>query len=308
MQRNENAAMLYETLCRIAKGKSDVAYDFYSRIAIHAGVDSTLPEIVEAVSSVTGESTYTVTEHYYKVRALFSTYKFNYTIISENDPSWPSGLDNRDFHFLYAAGDITLLGKKKLAVTGMRMPSDDGKKNAAVSCREAGQAGCAVVSTLDFGIDSFSLMYSLNEKIPCIALLASPLHQCVPETQKELMVSIANNGGLILTPFSPSQKAEKWFAIPRNRLLTSIASAISVSEEKDGGPSWRLASLVEEKAKPVFIFDNMLEKDEYTYAKRFSTEEGVHIWKRSGDIKRILSSSTSSRRKKNNSSEQLELF
>lgn len=300
--------MLYETLCRLAKGNTETAYDFYSRIAIHAGVDSTLPEIVGAVADVTGLNTFTISEAYYKVRNLFAAYKFNYFIISENDPAWPAGLRGSGFHFLYAAGDITLLGKKALAVTGMRMPSDEGKKAAAAACREASDAGYAVVSTLDYGIDSYSLMYSLNEKIPVIAMLASPLHQAVPESQKELMVSVANNGGLILTPFAPCQKAEKWFAVPRNRALTSLADSIAVAEEKDGGPSWRLASLVQEKGGRVFVFRSSLDKDEYTYARRFSVEENVHIWNRNGDIKRVLSQTGVKKRRKKEDNDQLELF
>ena len=307
MRKNENAAMLYETLLRLCKGKEELAYEYYSRIAIHASIDATLPEIVNAASEVTGESTFTISEHYYKVRNQFATYKFDYFILSENDASWPKGFKNSGFHFLYGAGDITLLEKKVLAITGMRLPSDEGKKAAATAAKEAFASLYAVASTLDYGIDSYSLMYALNERIPVIALLASPLHQCVPESQKELMVSIANNGGLLLTPFAPCQKAEKWFNVPRNRALVALSDALAVAEEKDGGPSWRLASLVKEKGDVVFVFKSSLENDSYTYAKRFSSEENVHIWSKSGDIKRVLSEKKIRRKKKNNE-EQLELF
>lgn len=306
MQRNLNEALLYETLCALYKGKEDISWENWSRIAIKADVTRSLPEIISPICEVTGMNSFTVSEEYYKIRNSFATFRTEYSIIREGEAEFPASVKN--FHFLYAAGDLSLLSRKHVAVNGLRTPSVNGKENAIRTLEEAKEGGAVPVSTLDTGLDAYALLYAYNERIPSIAVLSSSLRECVPETQKELMVNLANNGSLLLTSFPPSRRAERWFNIPRNRLLVSLSDYFAVCEEKDGGPAWKLAELASEAGKGVILFENQLEEAGYTYPALFSGEHKCHIWHRKGDIRRLFSTTTVHRRNKDASAEQLTLF
>lgn len=290
MQKNENQALLYETLAQLYKRDQKKAYAIYSAVALRCDITRTLPEIINTICDVTGESSFTISEIYYKVRSAFSSYSFTYHIISENDKEWPlkAQADDLDVHFLYAAGDLSLLSKPKVAVLGMRQPSDQGKENAVKAIDETFDAGGALVGTLDIGLDVWSLLCGYNKGMGVIATLASPLHQCVPESQKEFMVNIARRGGLLITSFPPSSTAQKWFSVPRNRLLVSLADLVAVAEEKDGGPLWTLLEQALKLNKKAFIFSSMIEDPAFTYASRYAEREGVQVYMRKGDIKRVF--------------------
>ncbi len=289
MLKNENQALLYETLAQLCRHDAKRAWTFFSAIALRADITRTLPEIITTVCEVTGETSFAISEVYYKVRSAFSAYRFEYSIISENDSEWPlkAQADDLNVHFLYATGDLSLLKKPKVSVLGMRQPSEAGKENAVKAIDETVEAGGVLVGTLDIGLDVWSMLCGYNKGMGEIAVLASPLHQCVPESQKELMVNIARRG-LLITSFPPSASAQKWFSVPRNRLLVSLTDVVAVAEEKDGGPVWTLLEQAVKIGKKAFIFSSMLEDPAFTYAARYAEAEGVQTWRRKGDIKRLF--------------------
>ncbi len=310
MRKNENEAMLYETLKSIYRGDEDIAWESYLKVALKADVTRTLPEIISITCDTLNVNSFTLSEAYYKVRNIFSAYQFDYEIITEADPLWPQGLKYTDlkFHFLYLVGDRSLLTKTRCAVLGMRQPSLQGKEDAIKAINEVNDAGGVVVSTLDTGLDAYSLLYAYNIKCPSIAVLASPLHQCIPETQKDLMINIANSGGLLISPFPPCAKTQKWFTVPRNRLLVTLADYLVILEEKDGGPLWTLGELSLQAEHKVILFNTVTENPAYTYASRFGQKEGVCIYSRKGDLKRIIAPQRKRSKTKREDSEQLSLF
>ena len=169
--------------------------------------------------------------------------------------------------------------------------------------------GRPVMSTLDTGLDAYSMLYALNQRMKQIVVLASPLHQCMPEGQKELMEGIANSGSsLLVTPFPPSSRAQKWFTVPRNGLLVAMTDFLVILEERDGGPLWKLASGVMDAGGRVMVTDTCLANPANTYAARFSQERGVLAYRRRGDLRRHLQTSSPRTRRHAGDDGQLELF
>ena len=307
MRRNENEALLYETLYALSKKDENKAFLMYNMVALKADITRTLPEIMSQLIEVTGFDSYLISETYYRIRNSFSSYRFDFSIISETDPIWPKALINSDVHFLYLVGNKDLLSTNKVALRGLRVPSDDGKNNAVNAVHELLNAGATLVTTLDVGLDHFSASYALSNGVPTILVLSSPLHVAVPESGKELMVKIANSNGLLVTQFAPSAKTEKWYAVLRNRLLSSIADHFVLIEEKDGGPLFAQAeSFIEQKGR-VLVYDSFISNPIYTYAQRLSQNPKITQLKRKGDLKRAILP-PKKREKKKKDEDQLELF
>ena len=230
----------------------------------------------------------------------------DYAVIKEGDERFPSSADG--IHFLYAYGDMTLLDQEPVTVLGMRGPSDEARSAAVSVLRELMDMGRPVMSTLDTGLDAYSMLYALNERMGQIVVLASPLHQCMPESQKELMLSLANAkpANLLVSPFPPSAKAQKWFTVPRNEVLVALTDFLVILEERDGGPLWKLARSLTDRGGRVMLTDSCLSNPLYSQARLFAEDHEVLVYRRHGDLKRILTSHSSRRRK--TEAEQLELF
>ncbi|MDY5057377.1 MAG: DNA-processing protein DprA [Bullifex sp.] len=299
MRKNENEALLYETLYALTKKNEEKAFMLYGMVALKCDISRTLPEIIYPVGEVTGFSSFELSETYYRIRNAFSSYRFEMTILKEGDPSWPSSLRNTGVHFLYMVGRTELLAKAKVAVRGFRVPTEEGKNAAIMAMRDVKDADGAVITTADTGLDHYAAAYALSEGIPLIIVLSSPLHMAVPEAAKELLVSAANGNGLLVSQFPPHIRAEKWFAVPRNRLLLSLADHFVLAEEKDGGPLFAQAETFLSEKGRVMLYDSILSNPAYTYARKLSETEGTVILRRKGDLRKILvPQKKSSRRRK----------
>ncbi len=299
MRRNENEALLYETLLTLTKKDEKKAWLLYGMVALKCDISRTLPEIIYPAGEATGFSSFELSETYYRIRNAFSSYRFEMTILKEGDPQWPTSLKNSGVHFLYMVGRTELLSKVKVAVRGFRVPTEKGKNAAICAMRDIKDADGAVITTADTGLDHYAAAYALSEGIPVILVLSSPLHMAVPEAAKELLVSAANGNGLLVSQFPPHVKAEKWFAVPRNRLLLSLADHFVLCEEKDGGPLFAQAETFLGEKGRVFVYESFISDPAYKYAGKLSQAEGTCILKKKGDLKKILvPQKKSSRRKK----------
>lgn len=306
MRKNSCEAMLHETLVKLRNGNEAEAWEDWSAVALRADVRRTLPEIASTVAEVTGLPESKISDAWYTVRSRFDAYPFEFTIIREGEKLFPKGLGS--FHFLYAYGNLDLLTKPLVACLGMRLPSEEGRADAVRAVREARDAGAAVLGTLDTGLDAYSALYAYNLQAPFVAVLQSPLHQCVPESQAELMVNIANSpNGLLVTPFSPCRKAEKWFAVPRNEVLSAMATHFAIAEEREGGPLWRMAASASSAGKPVMLFPSALQGGRS--AEQARELPGVKLWKRNGDLRKLIEGKAARPHKDTSTDwEQLELF
>lgn len=297
------SAILYETLCELVHIEN--AWTVFSQIRQKCDVHQDLPQIVASVSDITGIPIYRINEAWKRVRHSFEAYPFRYEILEEDSALFP---DAEGIHFLYAYGDLSLLERAPVTVVGMRGPGQEARSDAVAVLKDLSDLDCPVMGTLDTGLDAYVMLYALNTGMAQIAVLASPLHQCMPESQKELMEGIANSGrSLLLSPFAPSSRAQKWFTVPRNRLLVALTGTMVILEEKDGGPLWRLAGQVLDRGGRLVIAQNCVSNPAYGYARDYAARPSVSLFRRRGDLK-LLSGGTVRRRKNAGTDVQLELF
>ncbi|MCW2928260.1 MAG: dprA [Thermoleophilia bacterium] len=91
-----------------------------------------------------------------------------------------------------AAGDVTLLERGiRIGIVGSRRPREDTRELASRIAREAGRAGCTIVSGLAIGIDAAAHEAALSVGAPTIAVLPSGLGEIYPSSHRALAARIA---------------------------------------------------------------------------------------------------------------------
>ncbi len=312
MRKNYNEALLYETLFQVLRRNEAEAWKMYDNLRKCIDVSRPLPEIISPLCDITNLSSVALGEAYYHLRTLFEAYeqRLSYEIIDDRDPLWPKGADRGEspVHFLFLAGNSALLSRPRVTVIGMKNPTQLGFNSSLIALGEINSAKCVMMSVFESGVDQYCIQNALLEKIPQIIVLSSPLHQCNPDSFRELMVAVVNSGSLLITSFPPSARSEKWFSIPRNRLLMAISEYVVIPEERDGGPSWALADIAHANGAPVILFESSVQNPAYKYATAYAQNENVIVWRKKNDLKRVLVPMKSVPRKKKENPDQLELF
>ena len=277
MRARLNESLLYESLRSLV---GDGAWPLLTTLAGSVDISRPLPEIVRPVAEAAGVEAWRINDAWQRERHFHEAYPFDYHILMEGDKLFPKNLEG--IHFLYCYGRLSLLEASPVTVLGMRGPSVEGRQSAVDVIRELSSLGRPIMGTLDTGLDAYSMLYALNERMGQIVVLA------------------------LVSPFPPSAKAQKWFTVPRNEVLVALTDFLVILEERDGGPLWKLARSLTDRGGRVMLTDNCLSNPLYSQARLFAEDHEVLVYRRHGDLKRILTSHSSRRRK--TEAEQLELF
>lgn len=282
-----NEALLYETLFSLSSSNEPAAWQQFCTLAGICDVSQDLEQIVSEVSRLTQKPIYEINDTYLRIKHCFSSYPFSYDILSWKDPLFPSSLNG--IHFLYTYGDLSLLEAESVTLLGQRSPSQEAKQDAVNIVSELSRLGACMMSTLDTGLDAYCVLYAYNQRIRTVIPLASPLHQCMPESQKELMESVANSGlALLVSPFSPAAKAQKWFTVPRNDLLVALTRNLIILDEKDGGPVWKLAGRIRANNAHIMVCENCISREDGNYARAFMQSGCASSYRKKGDVAAFL--------------------
>ena len=226
------------------------------------------------------------------VRRSYDLVRIPYEII-------PYSGQQEDVHFLYAAGRTELLEKKKLVYIGAVMPSLQARKDTALSVIEAVKNDYTIMAPFEAGLGPYALSVALKNGGNVCAVLPCFLSRCPNEKLLSLMEGIYNSG-LLLSPFSPYTKSEKWHVVLRNRFLSSFGDGFYLPEEKDGGPGWAVFDQAIKNGKRCAISSSSLSNPNFSWCQERG-EKGVLEIKKPRDIKLLFT--TPKKRKKVQESE-----
>lgn len=310
MQEHKAEAMLYETLVYLYKGDEENAYKAYSEVLLSLDITKPVNDYLYDLAKLTRFTQADIFSSYQRVCLAFEAYTFDYTILTPTSPSFPPCLLDGEFpvRFLYLVGNVELLKKNKVGLLGMHLPSLQGKDDALKQLEEVKEAGAVLTTTLDLGLPSFAISVAEKINLETILVLQTPLHQCLPVTEKEKMVRIANTGGLLITRFAPCRKVEKWYAVLRNRLFAQIVDLLLLVEEKDGGPGWNIAQILMSNNKDVVFPKQFVENINYKYAQKYAGLNHTMIYKKKDDLLKKLKPKKKREKKEVDSFVQLSLF
>lgn len=158
---------------------------------------------------------------------------------------------------LYTRGKTELLQHTHsfmISVIGSRKVSDYGKYVTADIGRTLKFFDCTIVSGLALGVDALAHEAALENNIPTIAVLGSPLTDAgiTPPRNKSLAHRILEASGLILSEYPPGTSCRPEFFPERNRIIAGLSAVTIVVEAAEKSGSLITARLATEEYRDVF--------------------------------------------------------
>ena len=160
--------------------------------------------------------------------------KFRIGAVCYRDERYPSLLREilNPPYILYYRGDISVLNKTCVGIVGTRSICKETALAAFNFARDACDNGVTVVSGLASGVDAWShkgsLSVSGDNKGKTCAVLPCGIDMVVPSSHKVLASKILNQGGCLVSEYSPGNGAEPWRYVQRNRIIAGVSEGIVV--------------------------------------------------------------------------------
>ncbi|MBI5045692.1 MAG: DNA-protecting protein DprA [Candidatus Niyogibacteria bacterium] len=164
--------------------------------------------------------------------------KEKYKTITLDEKSYPALL--REIpdppETLYMLGNFHDWHKPAIAIVGTRKATSYGLRAARALGCELAAAGITVVSGLALGIDAEAHRGALEANGNTVAVLGSGINMIYPATNRPLAEKIIEQGGAVISEFSPDLPPEKWTFPQRNRIIAGLSNVTLVIEapEKSG--------------------------------------------------------------------------
>ncbi len=126
--------------------------------------------------------------------------------------------------------------EKCISVVGTRNLTSYGKKYAYEISYDLAKKGFSIVSGLANGIDSIAHQASLDAGGITIAVLAGSVAKSIPSSNWQLYERILENGGIVLSEYSPRIVINPGLFASRNRIVAglSMGTVIIEAPEKSG--------------------------------------------------------------------------
>ena len=153
-------------------------------------------------------------------------------IIKLKDNNYPKRLREIDNppKEIYVLGDDSLLNKISIAIVGSRKCSKYGEEQAKRFSSFLSQKGICIVSGLARGIDTIAHMYSKDKTGKTIAVVASGFKHIYPSENKILVEQIINEGGAIVSEWTPETEVDLHRFPARNRIISGLSVGTLVVE------------------------------------------------------------------------------
>lgn len=180
--------------------------------------------------------------------------------INETDEHYPEKLlqiKDRP-NKIYAVGNIELLNNKSIAIVGSRISTAYGEYYAAKFAKEISKKGITIISGLAKGIDTVAHQNSKQEKGRTIAVLGCGFNHVYPKENEELFNEIIENGGCIVSQYSPDTDINLKEVPFRNRIISALSEGVLIVEARHRSGSGVTAKYAFEQNKKVFCLPNQI--------------------------------------------------
>ena len=159
---------------------------------------------------------------------------------------------------IYVVGNIELLNNKSIAIVGSRISSTYGEYYAAKFAKEISKKGITIISGLAKGIDGIAHQNSKQEKGKTIAVLGCGFNHVYPKENEELFNEIIEDGGCIVSQYSPNTDINLKEVPFRNRIISALSEGVLIVEARHRSGSGVTAKYAFEQNKKVFCLPNQI--------------------------------------------------
>ncbi len=180
--------------------------------------------------------------------------------INETDEHYPEKLlqiKDRP-NKIYAVGNIELLNNKSIAIVGSRISTAYGEYYAAKFAKEISKKGITIISGLAKGIDTVAHKNSKQEKGKTIAVLGCGFNHVYPKENEGLFNEIIDDGGCIVSQYSPDTDINLKEVPFRNRIISALSEGVLIVEARHRSGSGVTAKYAFEQNKKVFCLPNQI--------------------------------------------------
>ncbi|QQS61538.1 MAG: DNA-protecting protein DprA [Candidatus Moraniibacteriota bacterium] len=183
-------------------------------------------------------------------------------IISLCDEDYPKLL--REIHqppaILFLRGSRENLKKQSISLVGTRKPTRYGIDVARTLSRELANAGFVTISGMALGIDAEVHRGTLDAQGQTIAVLGNGLadSQIYPRAHFQLMQSLLQSGGSVLSELWPNVPASTGTFPARNRIISGLSMATVIIEASEKSGTLITARFALEQNREVFAVPGSL--------------------------------------------------
>ncbi len=137
---------------------------------------------------------------------------------------------------LFYRGNLPETGRNTICVVGTRKMSPISKTRIEKILKQWHSCSLQVVSGLARGVDTQVHTESCRNRISNFAVLGSGLNRIYPPENRQLVDSILESGGGIISEFLPDTEPDRFRFPQRNRIMSGLSSHIILVEagEKSG--------------------------------------------------------------------------
>ncbi|WOF21576.1 DNA-processing protein DprA [Microbacterium betulae] len=167
-------------------------------------------------------------------KALGDATRAGLSLLTPDDPAWPSQLDDLGAHAptaLWVRGDGSALARlaRSVAIVGARAATPYGEHVAAELAAELADRGVAVVSGAAYGIDGAAHRAVLGSGGLTVAMVAGGANVVYPAGHARLLAELSRSGA-VASETAPGATPTKWRFLQRNRLIAALSAATVVVE------------------------------------------------------------------------------
>lgn len=152
---------------------------------------------------------------------------------------------------LWLMGKLPQTRLKAVAIVGTRKPTPYGKEITYRLSYDLAKRGIVIISGLALGVDGIAHQAALDAGGTTIAIIPTSLSHIHPRTHHDLAKRIVENGGALLSEYSPVDPVGKWNFVARNRIVTALSDAILITEATTRSGTMSTANFALEQGKTV---------------------------------------------------------
>ena len=160
---------------------------------------------------------------------------------------------------LYALGNINVLNELGIAVVGSRTNTQYGERMCKRFTKNLVEYNINIISGLAYGIDSIAHETCLKNSGKTIAVLPSGLKNICRTTNKNLIMPILKNNGVIISEYESSISADSAKFLERNRIVAGLSAGTLVIEAGYRSGTRVTARFTKENERPLFCVPSSLE-------------------------------------------------